>query len=259
MSKFIDRLKQLSDGSPQPIGFRLGARAPARLRIQLIGLLSKQIESVKTEAFAEADAVILNPGEKPATPVKSLLEKNDNGKPVGIHFTADSATEAKTIIECGADFATFSSDFPVTTFPDKVTGKVLELDATLADSTLRVVNALPVDAVMVTNLIQNSPITYQDLLNIRKLTGSINKPFLLSVPAEVSAGELQIIWEAGVDGIVVDITTNAKDTLTELRQAIEKLEFPDTNRKERLTPTVPHMAAQPAEKEDDEEEEEEEE
>ena len=79
MSKFIDRLKQLSEGSPQPIGFRLGAKAPSRLRIQLIGRLSKHQLTIKEEDISETDAVILARDENLTTEIQSFLKKTLQG------------------------------------------------------------------------------------------------------------------------------------------------------------------------------------
>jgi hypothetical protein len=250
VSKFIDRLKQLSEGTPQPIGFRLGAKAPARLRIQLIALLTGEKISIPQNSLAEADAVIVAVTDNISTDTLSTVNQSNNGKPVGIQFPSR--------ISDGMDFIVFSTELPISAIPDKKAGKILKINAEISDGMMRAVNALPVDAVIMVYQSQNDNATFQDLLNIKRFTGVINKPFLLTVSAGIDTGDLQAFWEAGVDGIVVDITGNPGETLKNLRKNIEKLEFPDEKRKERLTPSVPRPAPQLQEHEDEEEEEEEE-
>ncbi len=248
MSKFIDRLKQLTEGVPQPIGFRLGAKPAARLRIQLIGLLTKTKFDLPADSLAEADAVIMTNAEKAAEETLAALSGENQGIPVGVKLPAG--------MTAGMDFVVFNSTQPISAFPDKKTGKILTLDREMPDGMLRTVNALPVDAVLVDGEINNEAVTYQDLLNIRRLTGAISKPLLLKVEAGISSGDLQACWEAGVDGLVVEIAGDAAETLMKLRKIIDSLEFPDKNRKERLTPTLPRIAPEPPKHEEEEEEDE---
>ena len=55
MSKFIDRLKQLSEGTPQPIGFRPRGAAPEKPKIQLVAAVA---DAAVAEQAAGADAVL---------------------------------------------------------------------------------------------------------------------------------------------------------------------------------------------------------
>lgn len=257
MSKFIDRLKQLAEGTPQPIGFRLGMKSNSRLRMQLIGLISGNDHDIKTNEISGADAVILGPTAKlTAESVSSLVQDNAE-KPLGMHFSTGMVSEVKSLIEAGTDFAIFSPDLPISVVTGKSTGKILNIDPSQTDTRLRTVNGLAVDAVLAGYQFQNSAVTWQDLIEIQRLTGIINKPFLLNIPANITANELQSLWNAGVDGVIVDITTDSAATLKQVRDIISKLEFPDNKQREQLTPSVPRMAAETAVKKDDEEEEEE--
>ena len=103
-------------------------------------------------------------------------------------------------------------------------------------------NTVPIDAVMISYQMEKGSLSWRDLIVIQRLTAALNKPLLVPVPSGINARELQTLWTAGVDGIVMDITGKTPEEFKELRQIIDKLEPPDTNHRDRLTPTIPRMA-----------------
>jgi hypothetical protein len=255
MSKFVDRLKQLSEGTPQPIGFRLGMKASPKLKIQLIGMLTNPETGAVADNMNATDAVIIKTESVKAASKEIKPASGDANRPVGVYVTSKMVNSLNTLIGDGADFVVLTPNLPLTVMPDKKTGKVIEIESTVSDSILRAVSMLPVDAVMVSYHMGNEVFSWEDLLAIQRLTASISKPILVPVPAGITAEEMQTLWEAGVDGVVVEITAASADKLPGIRQIIDKLEHPDTSRRDRLTPTVPRMSPESEEHEDEEEEE----
>jgi hypothetical protein len=254
LSKFIDRLKQLSERTPQPIGFRTGASATSRLKLQLIWALADIAPEIDSDTLQVADAVIISTANRVSPDNIAKSPAAGSGKPFGIKVSLKTTDDIDSLLEAGVDFAVFSAEMPFSSVPEKGIGKVLEIESTISDSLLRVVNAIPVDAVMVSSQIKEGPLSWQDLMAIQRLTMAINKPFLLPVPAGVTSRELQTLWEAGVDGVIIDITDKKPDELKELRGLIDKLETPDTNHRNRSTPTIPRMAPEAEKPNEDEEE-----
>ena len=75
----------------------------------------------------------------------------------------------------------------------------------------------------------------------------------------MTADELQALWEAGVDSVVVEVTVGQpQDRLKELRQVIDELHFPSPRRHEKVEPLLPHISRKPSIVTVEEEEEEEE-
>ena len=70
------------------------------------------------------------------------------------------------------------------------------------------------------------PIAWHHLMLFQRLANLLSKPLLVPVPLNITAGELKALWEAGVDGVVVEAGAEPPaGGLKELRQAIGKLTF----------------------------------
>jgi len=60
-------------------------------------------------------------------------------------------------------------------------------------------------------------------MRIQRLVKMINKPLLLSVPENTTADEIKLLWDTGVDGIVMEADAMKPDKVKELRKAINDL------------------------------------
>jgi hypothetical protein len=254
MSKFIDRLKQLSEGTPQRIGFRTSTAADrSRLKIQLVAALP--IEGADAAQVVEADATLVRVKRKTGAveALKKLAIPAD--VPWGVGPT--DAVAAASLAETGADFVVFAAGASLKGLIDTKLGKVIEIDPALGDSLLRTVNALAVDAVLVSLPQPGAALTWQDLLAVGRITNALNKPVLVPVSATISGEELKAVWDAGADAVVVDITADTAASLKDLRQKISALEFPAPKRGDRGAHLVPRVSLEPEQQEDQGEEEEE--
>ncbi len=262
MSKFIDRLKQLSEGAPQPLGFRPGGMAATRLKVQLVASLSGD---AIPDSISDADAAFLCV-DMPAT--KGSQKKLAEKAKVPFGACAAGNVDVKALAEAGTDFVVFPANANVGGLADSKIGKVLEIDTNLSDSLLRSLNALAVDAVLLRHGFSESGgdspaaatssegLTWQDVIAIHRVAGMISKPVLLTVPSDISQADLKTVWHAGVDGVVVGITGENAEDIGALRKKIAGLEFPAA-RRESHTPGVPRPAPEPEQAEDQDGEEDE--
>jgi hypothetical protein len=68
---------------------------------------------------------------------------------------------------------------------------------------------------------------------------------LASIPSNVTANELQALWEAGVDGVVIEVgDRQPTDRLKELRQVIDKLAFPSQRKRGKTEALLPHISGE---------------
>jgi hypothetical protein len=76
---------------------------------------------------------------------------------------------------------------------------------------------------------------------------------LIKVLPDITDTELQVIWEAGVSGIIVTVDAEQVTALIpKLRKAIDKLSFPAKRKREKSLAIVPHIENRTEEpKEDD--------
>ena len=83
-------------------------------------------------------------------------------------------------------------------------GKILEVETALSEGLLAAVNKLPVDAVLIGGE-PESFLTWNHLMHFQRCANLLTKPMLASIPSNVTASELQALWGAGVDGVVVEV------------------------------------------------------
>ena len=112
MSRFVDKLKQVSQFEPQPMGFRK-EKAASRSRLLLVAEVKDGAAAGVVEG---ADAVLLE------GTVKKLPAKM--GLPVGIRLSCGKAGKLE-----GIDYVVFTPEMPVTIAGDEKTGKIMEVEA----------------------------------------------------------------------------------------------------------------------------------
>ena len=164
--------------------------------------------------------------------------------------------------KAGCDFVVFpATNTPLAILQNNEVGMILEVEASLGEGLLRAANEMPVDAVLIAaEQRENYFLTWQHLMLFQRFADLLTKPLLVSIPSNVTVGELQALWEAGVNGVIVEVTAGQpQGRLKELRQIIEKLTFPSPRRREKVEPLLPRIGREPSIATEEEEEEEEEE
>jgi hypothetical protein len=226
MSKFIDKLKAVSQVGSQPMGFKKAA-APQKPKMLLAAALAEANAESPADYINGADAGIM-PLPKPP-PSKSDIPWGGWLKDAG---------EGK-LAEADFDFFVFPADKPLAALQDSKAGKILEVGVSLDEGLLKTIDELPVDAVLVTGE-KGKLLSWRHLMLCRRCADLINKPLLASVPATVGSNELEALWGAGVVGVVVE--TPPKGRIAELRQIIDKLDFPPPSQRKKMEPLLPRVS-----------------
>ena len=239
MSKFIDRLKQLNEGVPQPIGFRPRGAASEKPKIQLVVAVA---EAGVAGRIAGADAILLDSASAPASKVEL---------PWGIRLSATAPPD-------GCDFVVFPTETPLTLGVEEGVGKVLAVSPSLPSEVVRALNGMSLDAVLLSAAEgRGQSLTWIELVDFHRLAAALNKPLLVEVPASITGAEIGQVWKAGAACIVVRITSGQTKRVAELREAIGALTPPVAVRNSRPVVRAP-MAASSVRTEDEDEEEEDE-
>lgn len=262
MSRLIEKFHKASQVDAPPMGFRTARQAEAISKILLIGSLEAGTVENPADYLEGADAVIIrftNKALTAKTVQKIALSLPDI--PWGLYL-ADNDNKKETVVAAGGDFIIFPANSPVADTPqdDKV-GKILQVELSMDDGLLRAVNDLPLDALLVADTFEgNASLVWRQLMIFQHLANLLSKPLIAPVPADISEKELKVLWDAGVDGIIVEIGAAGAERLKKLRQAIDKLP-PRTGRKHgRIEARLPRTVSEEAKTTipDQEEEEEEE-
>ncbi|MFC1900006.1 hypothetical protein ACFLYN_00260 [Chloroflexota bacterium] len=240
MSVFVDKLKSLSEGEHQPIGFGARQTASSGLKILLVAQLSQEAAEGTSDNLVGADAVLL--GVSRAGTVAESLKKVSGSLsdiPCGMWLQGGGKTRIKQIAKTESDFIVFPvADTPISMIEDTKAGKIIEVEASVDGGLLRTVNTLPVDAVLVAGEEKKEDVlTWQQLMVFQRFADILTKPLLVPVPAKVTGKELLSLWEAGVSGVVVE--ADGQDRITKLRQEIDKLDFPSQRRRDKSEAVLP--------------------
>jgi hypothetical protein len=160
-------------------------------------------------------------------------------------------------MKAGCDFVVFpAAKTSLAILQNEAVGRILEIEASLSDGLLRAIDALPVDAVLIADeLREDYFLTWHHLVLFQHFANLLTKPLLVSIPSNVTANELQALWEAGVDGVIVEVETGR---VSKLRQAIDKLTFPSQRKRGKAEALLPRIGGEPSTVTMEEEEEEEE-
>lgn len=248
MSRFIDKLNRLSRAEYQPIGFRVAQQASLKPKIQLVASLAQDNVEHLADYVAGADAGLLRIS-KPSSGAKTLQKVSQalSDIPWGGWLQGGSPREMERMRKVSCDFVVFpATTTPLAILQNSEVGKILEVEASLSEGLLRAANELTIDAVFIANTQgEGYFLTWQHLMLFRRFADLLTKPLLVSVPSNVTAGELQALWEVGINGVVIEVKIGQpQDRLKELRLVIDKLTFPSLRKREKVEPLLPHIGGE---------------
>ncbi|MBE9513140.1 MAG: hypothetical protein IMY77_03700 [Chloroflexi bacterium] len=259
MSKFIDKLNGALRTGLQTMGFRPGQPSLPGPRILLVASLAQASVSNLADRVAGADAGLVHiPRLKADTKTLQKYSQAVPDIPWGGWLRGIRGREI-SLEGISGDFVVFPADTPlgilerakagrkdaeVSTKNNKV-GRILEVEASLSEGLLRTIDELPVDAVLITGKQEGDyQLTWQQLMFFQHFADLVTKPLLVQVPSKVTAVELQILWQAGVDGVIVAVGAGEPvGRLRELRETIDKLTFPSQRRRGKVKALLPYISS----------------
>ena len=164
---------------------------------------------------------------------------------MGAWLEKDACKKPGKIISLAFDFVVLPADATTLVMPpDDDTGIVLQVEPSITDGQLRTINNLDVDAVLLYGKPEEEtgPITWQQLLNWQHCAELLTKPLLISLPAGTKGTDLQMLWDAGISGVVLMLATSESITeIARIRKLIDGLTTPSPHKKRKTDALVPHL------------------
>ena len=242
MSKFLDRLEQISRAAPAPMGFG-AARAQKTPGMALIGIVSgAYAEGIGLLAGLGPDAVLVAGVDGPPA-LKELGQSLGSDIPWGAKVSSLSGEDAQAYEEGGCGLLAFSlQGTSVAAVRSEEMARILCVDADIESDQLRAVDALPVDALLLSVPGRAAPWTLEDLAAVARVSRRVDKYVLLEVSQIPGAKELEALRNIGVNGLVADVTTADAANLAELKAALLDMPRQRFPRKERATAILPGSA-----------------
>ncbi|MBA7633013.1 hypothetical protein ES703_40569 [subsurface metagenome] len=257
MSKFIGRLNRVAQANPKPMGFGQAELTPEKPKLLLVASLAQANVDGVADYMAGADAGLL-PIDELSSGAKAIKQASQlvPDIPWGGWLRDISQGEIKQMVKAGCDFVVFpAANTSLATLQDGEVGKILEVEASLIEGLLGAVNELPIDAVLIAGeKRKNYSLTWHHLMLFQHFANLLTKPLLVSVPSNITANELKVLWEAGVDSVMIEVgDEQSAARLKELHQAIDKLVLPPRRRKTEAL--LPHISGETSPVTEEEEEE----
>lgn len=229
VSRFIDKLNQVSLAVPQLMGFKAAQPVSPQPKLLLIASLAQANVDRLADYVAGADAGLL-PISKLSSGAKTLQKicQVVSNIPWGVWLRDIGRGEIKQIVTVGCDFMVFpAANTSLAILQDDEVGKILQVEASVGEGLLRVVDELPIDAVLIAGEQEGEYfLTWHHLMLFQRFADLLAKPLLVCIPSDVTANELQALGEAGVCGMIVEVGAGQPaGRLSELRQTIDKLTF----------------------------------
>jgi hypothetical protein len=233
MSRLIDKLTKANRSTSQPMGFRTARADREEPKMLLIASVILSSAGLPKDSITGVDAVLLRAAKtRLSSKVIQTAIASMTDIPCGVHLEDIGTGNTDAMIRAGCDFLVFGETSPVEAMPqDEATGKILQLEPSREDSLIRVLNNAPVDAVLAGDAYQTKgTLTWNDLMSLQRLSSLLTRPLLVPVATGISSSELKAIWEADVDGVIIEPDASRPDYFEEMRKIISQLP-PRTTRK----------------------------
>lgn len=240
MSKLIDNLTQSTQAAP-PMGFRTSRSAAAKPTLQLVADIT--YDTPGKIPGADAGIVHISSVDSGISTIKQVSGALPD-TPVGAWLEKDACRQPDKVTDLGYDFLVCPADVTALAVPpEDGVGIVLQVDSTITDGQLRTVNNLPADAVLVSAKQEEpGPVTWHQLMLWQHFAELLVKPLLVRIPPGTGTAELQMLWDAGIGGVIVTLETNKSTAdLKRLRKLIDGLTAPSPRKKRKTDAIVPHL------------------
>ena len=218
MSKFIDRLDEIIDGSTARMGFG-PARSEKTPGLALIVLVSSDhTAGAATATGVSPDGIIIS-GLSGPDQIGGL--KDALGDVIwGVRTGSLSSEDAKAYLEDGCGILAFQlKGTSIGAVASDDSARVLCIDPALSVEELRDISSLPVDAVLFPLAGASSSWTLDDLAKVSRIRGRLGQHLLAEITEPPSADDLKILRTAGVNGLVLDVSAG-KETLESLKKSL---------------------------------------
>jgi hypothetical protein len=262
MSKLLDRLERINRGAPAAMGFGAAARAEKVPPMALVGMLSSRDSSAQGASVLAkigADAALISgggEGEVPGQVAQAL-----DSVPWGLRVQGLKGEEASHYREQGCDFLAFEPEGALLGAIEKNenTAYLLCIQPDMETRSLRAIEHLPVDAVLLSLDSVEPPLTLQHLITVGAVRSAFSKYLLLQVPGVLTRGELEALRDMGVNGLVVDANALSAEELEGMKESLLNLPRPQGSKSRRASAILPRTDPGPSstpipvEEEEDEE------
>jgi hypothetical protein len=255
MSKFAEKLQHSYKTVAPLMGFHRSSAVEESPAILLVADITKATaKAIKDIISCGADSIVVN-GAGVDKIALNKINKNGGQVPAGLIWDDRSTLSLDDVAGSGMDFIIFDLQTTVETMNKEGLGKFLKIDSSLIPGMVKAINdlTLTVDGVIV-----NTPgkiVTIESLLVCKLFSDLLSKPLLFSANSKLSYSEIECLYNAGVNAILLPPGIIAGD-IAEMKKSISTL--PRITKKKSsvraMLPGIPSSVSSSPQQEDPEEE-----
>ena len=247
MSKLIDMLERASSPSQAPMGFGPASRrADQKPALAIIGrVLASELEQDPGLAQADVEAVLVelhvSARQESLDAAFDALDGKLWGLSVDERVSADVLAAAR---ERGCDFLALDNpSAPAYLLSEDDLGKLVAVRDDLDERTAGAIRSLAFDGALYHPQEGLSPLNLGRLIAVQRAHRLLGNPFLVSAYGEMSKPELKELRDAGIAGIVMELS--GKDAIARTRESIRDLprSRPRPRQRRNVAPLVPSSQA----------------
>lgn len=234
MSKLLDIFEQVSQGSPQPLGFGRKVESPKKPPLLLIANVATEADA-KLVNESKIDAAILMDIATKAHVAK--LSKTLGDTPWGVIQDGPKSQKIK-----GSDFVIFMSESTlVSSLNIDDHASIMKVDSKMDDSFLRTIEDIPIDCFLIT-LNAEKDLDIADLIQIARVRGVTTKWILVHLKTVPEKAVLEALKDLGVNAIVIDLEDmNTKKINDAYDILLSVSDSSSQKRNDRKNPKVPSI------------------
>ena len=239
------------------MGFGSAAKAEKLPAMALIGILTdKKKESEQAGMLVEvgADGVLVD-GTGSAKALADMAKRLD-GVPWGPKVSELVAEKATSFREAGCDFLAFGPEKALLgALEGEDTAFLLCIEPDMEERSLRAIEDLPVDGVLLPSSVIGLPVTVQHLIDLGTIRGMFSKYLFLELPGALSSRELEGLRDLGVDAVVVNPTILSREEIEGMLASLKSLPKKQRDKTHRADAVLPRSSmgfvVSPAQEEED--------
>lgn len=220
MSKLQEKLEKVNRAltvTSSGFGF-LATQNKAPSSMLLLASLSKAGAKMASDCSKKgADVLLISLAN--AAEAEGLIKDESVAWGAVVKEAGKDSSEA--LVKAGVDFTSIKSDSPATLLASEKLGRILDVKQAMTDSDLRTYSALRLDAVVAEI---ETPVTVGVIASVLRFAMLTGKAVLVQGKADISATELEVLRDAGVKGIVLEVSDkDGLNKLEEMRKLIDGL------------------------------------
>ena len=234
------------------MGFHTSAEAASTPLVIVASLTKTSAADAGSLAAAGIDAGILGLKGLSAKSLGQLTEAV-GGVPLGLFLESTEKDAIAKSIDMGCDFVVFGLKTPLEAINREGLGRILKIESSLEPGLVRTINGLPlsIDAVLIAG--DEPAITIERLLIYQRFAELLDKPLLVALSSTITADELNGLFQAGVNGLVLPEGLSA-EAVADLKKAAGGLSRA-AKRKTGAAAILPRLGGEPETGVEEEEEE----